>query len=112
MLPKDKRLNLKQDFKWISSGQKVETKFAKLFIKMGDNILPRVGIATSSKVFKKATTRNRARRLISKSFEALYPNFSAGLNIVALPKRGVSNVKSEEILSDLETILKNEKIIS
>lgn len=112
MLQKDKRLNLKKDFKWVSSGKKIESRFARLFIKMGENSLPRVGIASSSKVFKKATQRNRARRLVSHAFEVLYPKLPQSVNIVALPKSGVINVKSKEVLLDLESVLKYEKIIS
>ena len=112
MLSKDKRLNLKKDFKWVASGKKLETKYLKLFVKLGDNELPRVGIAVSGKSFKKAVERNRARRLTSAAFEALYPNLPNAVNIVALPKAGVVRVKSGELLLDLETVLKHEKIIN
>lgn len=112
MLPKSQRLNLKKDFKWVVGGKKLETKYLKLFIKLGDNKTPKVGIAVSGKVFKKAVERNRARRLTSAAFEALYPNLPSTVNIVALPKSRVINVKSGELLLELETILKNEKIIN
>lgn len=112
MLPTAKRLNLKKDFKWVASGKKIESKFAKIFIKIGENSFPRIGIATSGKVFKKATDRNRSKRLISKAFEILYPTLPSDINIVALPKDGVINVKSDEVLQDLEITLKNEKIIN
>ncbi len=111
MLPKEKRLNLKKDFKWVSSGKRLDTRFAKLFIKTGGNKNPRIGIAVSSKVFKKATDRNKAKRVISKSFESLYPGLPNLINIVALPKEGVINVKSEDVLKDLDVALRNEKFI-
>lgn len=112
MLPKPQRLNLKKDFKWVAAGKKLETKYLKLFFKSGDNHLPRLGIALSSKVFKKATDRNRARRLVSVAFESLYQYLPKDINIVALPKVGVSNVKSSDVLLDLEKVLKYEKIIN
>lgn len=112
MLPKPQRLNLKKDFKWVAAGKRLETKYLKLFVKTGDNQVPRVGIAVSSKSFKKATERNKARRLASAAFEAVYPNLPNTINIVALPKAGVNNVKSGDILLDLEKILKDEKIIN
>lgn len=111
MLSKDKRLNLKKDFKWVAAGKKLETKYLKLFIKLGDNEMSRVGIALSGKVFPKANERNRARRLVSASFEALYSRLPPTINIVALPKTGVTKVKSGDVLLDLEDILKHEKII-
>lgn len=112
MLPKENRLNLAKDFKRVASGKKIETKFTKLFIKSGENISPRVGIAVSGKVFKKATKRNRARRLTSTALQSVYSGLPKNINILALPKHSILEVKSSEVLSDLETILKNEKIIN
>ena len=112
MLPKSQRLNLKKDFKWAAAGKKLETKYLKIFVKLGDNELPRVGIAVASKVFKKAVERNRARRLTSAVFEALYSSLSERINILALPKAGILNVKSGDLLLDLEEKLRYEKIIN
>lgn len=112
MLPKLKRLNLKKDFKRVASGKKIDTKFAKLFIRIGDNTHPRIGIAVSSSIFKKATERNRARRVISAALESLYSKLPKSINIVALPKIGVLNVKSGDVLLDLAERLQNEKIIN
>ena len=111
MLPKPKRLNLKKDFKWVAAGKKLETKYLKLFVKSGENQNPKVGIATSSKSFKKATERNRARRIVSGAFEALYSRLPENINIVALPKSGINEVKSDLVLLDLEVELKKEKIL-
>lgn len=112
MLPKSKRLNLKKDFKWVASGKKIDTKFAKLFIRVGDNVSPRIGIAVSSSQFKKATERNRARRIISAALEVLYAKLPKSINITALPKAGTDKVKSGDVLLDLEEKLKHEKIIN
>lgn len=111
MLPKSQRLNLKKDFQWVVSGLKLETKYLKLFVKRGDNDIPKIGIATSSKIFKKAVERNRARRLISAAFETLYPNLPSNVNILALPKAGVVRVKSADVLSDTEEVLVKAKLI-
>ncbi|MBI2600100.1 ribonuclease P protein component [Candidatus Daviesbacteria bacterium] len=111
MLSKDKRLNLKTDFKWVATGDKVETKFAKLFVKNGQNAQARLGIALSGKSFNKANERNRARRLMSKGFEGLYDKLPKDINIIALPKHAILEVKSQEVLSDLEEGLKKAEII-
>ena len=112
MLSKEKRLNLKKDFKWAVSGKLIDTKFAKLYLKVGENTFPRVGIASSSKTFKKATERNKARRLISASLESLYSLLPPTMNILALPKIGVLGVKSGDVLFDLQEKLKDAKVIS
>ena len=115
MLPKTSRLNLKKDFKWMISGKPLDTKFAKLFLRLGENQTPMVGIASSSKTFKKATERNRARRLLPAAFESLYRTLTPTINIVALPKATILGVKSSDVLLDLQeklgSYIKNAKII-
>lgn len=111
MLARSKRLNLKKDFKWVCAGKKIETKFATLYIKTGDNVSPRIGIALSSKRLKQASQRNRAKRLLSQAFQSAYYQLPTAINIVALPKAGVIKVKSNDVLSDLEQALKEAKIL-
>lgn len=89
----------------------METKYLRLFVKFGDHGRPRVGIAPSGSIFKKATDRNRARRLISAAIEAIYPRLPGNINILALPKARVIAVKSSEVLSDMEAGLKKMEII-
>lgn len=89
----------------------MESRYLKVFIREGENTEPKLGIAVSSKTFSKASERNRARRLTSAAFEILYTNLPKGINILVLPKAGISEVKSQDVLSDLESLLKNEKII-
>jgi len=121
MLPKPQRLNLKKDFKWVAAGKKLESKYLKIFVRHGDPSTSntpslresgqaRVGIATSSKTFRKATNRNRARRLVSTAFQSIFHLLPPTINIIALPKAGVLSVKSSDVLLDLEAALKSEKV--
>lgn len=112
MLAKSSRLNLKKDFKWVASGRKIESQFLKLFFKSGENEMPRVGIATSKATYKKAHERNKARRLIAQAFQEIYSLLPANANIVALPKAGILEVKSSDVVADLQNALKNENIIT
>ena len=112
MLPKPQRLNLKTDFKWVASGKKLESLYLKLFFKYGENKLPRFGIALSSKTFKNAVERNRAKRLVAQALQQASSQLPPSINIVVLPKNGVVEVKSDDVLKDLEQILSNEKIIN
>lgn len=105
MLAKPKRLNLKKEFKWVASGKRVDLKHTTFFIKKGENSFPRVGIALSGKHFKKATERNRARRLTSVALEHLYEKLPNNINIVALPKLGVLAVESKDLIQEYEEII-------
>lgn len=111
MLSKDKRLNLKKDFKWVAAGQKLGNNLFQLYFRTGDNLQPKVGVALSKSNFKKATERNRARRLISTGFESLYARLPGYINIVALPRPGMLELTSAEIAKVLEELLKKGKIL-
>lgn len=114
MLPSKRRLNLKKDFRWTASGSRLGNSLVNIFFRYGDNNEPRVGIAVPKASFKKATERNRARRLISKGFENLYSRLPRKINIVAMPKKEILNSDAEEITRLLEELLvrvrKNEKV--
>jgi len=112
MLAKSQRLNLKTDFKWVAGGKKIDSEFLKMFIRMGENEKPKVGVAISSKNFRKATERNRTKRVVFQAFQSLYSSLPNNINIVALPKQMATSVKSGDLLLDLEAVLKDEKIIN
>src|SRR3989344_1710424 len=101
MLPKSKRLNLNKDFRWVASGKKIENNLVKLFLKQDSNEFPKIGISLSKNVFKKAVYRNRARRLVSKALENVYNELPSGINIVAMPKEGVLQVSSDELIKSI-----------
>lgn len=93
------------------AGKKLDSKFVTIFARIGDNPCPKIGIALSGKVFKRAVDRSRAKRLASGAFEPLYEKLSANINIVALPKASILSVKSGDVLLELEQTLLDEKII-
>lgn len=112
MLSRKKRLNLKKSFQFVRSGQVVEGAYLKLYFKTSDKEnSAKVGIAVSSRNFKKAHTRNRARRLVSAAFENIYDSLPPNALIIALPKVPILDVKSEEVLKDLKKILIKSKIL-
>lgn len=105
MLPKSQRLNLKADFKRVAAGKKLTSPYLTLFVKPGSQSL-KIGIAASTKNFKKAYQRNRARRLIASAFQPIYADLSQDLEIIALPKQAITSVKSNTVAEDLKKLLK------
>src|SRR4051812_32976814 len=106
MLPKSQRLNLRKDFKSIRSGKRAETSNLILFYKFGENQAALVGISMSSKVFKKAHDRNRARRLAATAVQATYPNLINSLNLVIMPKESILQAKIEDLEKELSEAIK------
>lgn len=108
MLSKLNRLNLKTDFKFVSSGKSLSTPHLRLFLKKGDNTVPRIGVAITTKIFQKATDRSRAKRVVFASFTNLLPDLESNINIIALPKASVLEVKSDELFQELKKVFKND----
>lgn len=104
MLSKERRLNLKKEFKWVAAGKKVYTERFKIMYRYGENPQPLVGIALSSQYFRKANKRNRARRLTSKVVENAYGKLRKDLNLVIMPKPEVLNTKQENLSQELEHV--------
>ncbi len=104
MLPKSNRLNLKKDFKWVVCGKRSETKHFKLFYQIGVNSHPLVGIALSKSVFRKATKRNRARRLTAVAIQANYDKLLNNLNLVIMPKIEILQTRPEQLSEELYEI--------
>lgn len=104
MFPRNLRLNLKTDFKRVAAGKRIEGKYLKLFI-LQSNSNPKIGIAVSSKDFKMAHQRNRIKRVISAAFEKLQSKLPMA-DIIVLPKPGILEVKSNDIIEDLNVILR------
>ncbi len=104
MLPKNKRLNLKKNFKWAASGKKAESTNFKIFAKEGENKEPLVGVAVSSSVFKKSTLRNKAKRISFKAIEISYSHLRKDLNLVIMPKIGVLETPINELADELKAL--------
>ena len=104
MLPKSRRLNLKKSFKWAVTGTRVETPSFKIYVKKGDNLFPKVGIALTRSQFKKAHERVEAKRLSFKASESIYQSLSNDLNLVIMPKAIILKKTALELIKELEDV--------
>lgn len=104
MLPKSKRLNLKVSFKWVAAGSKTQTNNLKVMYRFGENEIPLVGIALSSKVFKVSTQRNRAKRLASRAVEENYSSLKKNLNLVIMPKATIMEQQPNALVEELKNV--------
>lgn len=104
MLPKEQRINLSKEFRWMLSGVRKESPSFIIYIKEGENGFPRVGIALKKANFKKAHDRNKARRLVSASVKTLYHSLRRNINLVIMPKPEIFKRSSEELINELKSI--------
>jgi ribonuclease P protein component len=104
MLPKSQRLNLKKSFNFVAAGKRVETPTMSVLFREGENELPLVGIALTTKYFKKAVLRNRAKRLASTAIQPLYPSLRKNLNLVIMPRGKILDQKVETLTKELKDV--------
>ncbi len=102
MLVKTARLSLRREFHKVASGKRLESGPAKIYYLPGDGDKPQIGISVSGKIFKKATDRNRSRRLLSRGFETFYSQLIPGLKIIAMPRESVLVKSADDITKSLE----------
>lgn len=101
MLPKNKRLNLKNEFNRVEAGFRAQSPSFKLKYRFDVNDHPLIGIAISSKLFKKAVMRNKAKRITSAAIEIIYSRLRNNLNLVIMPKLEVLNKRPKELSEEL-----------
>lgn len=111
MLPKNKRLNLKTEFKRVRLGKTINTPLLKLIIKKEGSGPTRIGVAITTSLFKKSHQRNKVKRVVFSAFENIYSQLPEGLSIIALPKQRVIDVKSDDLIKDLMDTLKRAKVL-
>jgi len=76
----------------------------RVMFREGENEVPLIGIALTTKYFKKATLRNRAKRLVSTAIQTLYPRLRKGLNLVIMPKSQILDKKPEQLVEELKNV--------
>lgn len=104
MLPKSYRLNLNKQFDWVVNGRKIDTTSFRLFLRLGGNLRPLVGIAMSSKYFRNSSKRHQAKRLTSRVVEGFYSNLSNSLNLVIMPKSTIFGQSTGQLTKELKDV--------
>jgi len=104
MLSKNRRLNLRKEYRYVTSGRKFMTPSLTVFSRRADLVEPMVGIALAKAKFRQATDRNRARRLTSKAIEQLYSSLRPDMKLVIIPKSQVLDKTPDELKGELEDV--------
>ncbi len=71
----------------------------------------KAGIIVSKKVYKKATDRNRSRRLIREALRQILPEVSNNVYVLFLVNRNLINADLNEIKKDILAVFKTAEII-
>ncbi len=102
MLPKEKRLRKGHDFNRVyQKGKRLHSKSFNLSFYTNRSRLTKIGIVVGKKYSKKATERNRAKRVLRAAVLVDYDKIKSGFDIVIFVKNTAQTSKPEEIKKEL-----------
>jgi len=113
MFPRENRLSFKDDFEKIKKeGILFQSEsFAGLVYDRHDAKPVKIGIIVSNKISKNAVVRNRTRRIIR---QGLIPHLSLiknGQSLIFLAKKNIVKKRSDKIVEEISTFLKQAKLV-
>lgn len=104
MLPKENRLPLRREFLRVKErGRLIPGKFFSLIVASRKDSHPsRFAFIISKKIHKKATRRNRIRRLLVESIRSLLPKIKSGQDCVFLVKKSILDKELSVLKKEVE----------
>lgn len=101
--PRQARLITPADFKRVFNNPTVSADRAfKVLARSNDRERPRLGMAVSRQVDKRAVGRNRIKRVIRESFRQYFGNSGAALDFVVLPRRESATICNRQLRHSLD----------
>jgi len=103
-LPRQARLITPADFKRVFKNPIVSADGAfKVLARRNDHERPRLGMAVSRQVDKRAVGRNRIKRVIRESFRQYFANSGPAMDFVVLPRRESATICNRQLRHSLDT---------
>ena len=102
-LPRQARLTKPADFKRVFNGPIVSADHAfKVLARRNDCGRPRLGMAVSRQVDRRAVGRNRIKRVIRESFRQYFANTGSATDFVVLPRRESATICNRQLRRSLD----------
>lgn len=114
MLQKKFRLTKKSDFqKVLKEGKKVSGRCYVLSVLTDPSLeFSKIGVIVSNKISKKATERNRIKRLLREAVRKGFHNIKKKSLLVFIAKGAVLGVSGEEIAKEVKYLLDKGVVVS
>lgn len=110
MLPKKFRLQKFEEIK--KKGKLFQFPlFGGLVLPQKEKNNSRFAFVVSSKISKKATERNRAKRLLSEAVRSFLPKIKSGFDVVFFAKKLIVGKEFVEIKNEVERIFKKANLL-
>lgn len=108
MLPKDLRLKAGEFYKIQGQAKKIISENYLVFVKPRADVKSKYIINVPKAVDKRATKRNRTKRVVEQFLLLQDKNISSGKNILIRAKKIITAVNRLPMLTELKNILENE----
>lgn len=106
MLPKTKRLTKKKDFmKLAVQGRSIFGPFATLRVRQTPKISTKVAFITSTKVFKKAVDRNRAKRRMREVVRLVWSDLPPGMQLLFVLKPESKDAEYSKLVEEVKRLV-------
>lgn len=113
MLSREKRLVKSRDFdRAYQKGRRASTAHFNISFLQTRTQVTRIGVVVGKKFSKKATERNRAKRLFREALRSVYPDIRQGYDMVIFVKKtDRKELKLEEIEAELRRSLEKAEVL-
>lgn len=106
MLPHQNRLLNKKDFEQLRfKGKRAQSDCFGLLFLPNQLSVSRFGFVVSTKLSKKATRRNRVKRLLREAVRSCLPDVAPGVDVVFLGKKGLMDKDFLQIQDEVKQAL-------
>ena len=107
MLSRKHRLPLRSKlYRLERTGKRFHTPSATLLIsQQNPPSLSRFAFVVSRRLDKRATRRNRTKRLLSQAIQQLLPEIKPGLDVVVYARKIIMTERVEDVLSEIRSLL-------
>lgn len=111
MLPRAHRLTIKKDFDRVARARPFHALHFTLRVVSNNLPVTRIGIVTGLKVSKRATKRNRIKRIIREVFQRHLPSLHTGADIVIHAKSTAVGVSYEDFSNEIGIVLNRANVL-
>jgi ribonuclease P protein component len=105
MLPKPHRLPSPRIREVFEKGKRIHDASFQLILLKNDIDVSRFAVLVPVRIDKRATIRNRMRRIVREAIRHLVPEVAGGWDVVVMVKKDLSVVKQTQVLEQLHSIL-------
>jgi len=111
MFPKPHRLPSSHIRAVFEKGKRIHTPDFQFIVLKSAADVSRFAVFVPARIDKRATVRNRSKRLVREAIRRLLPEVAGGWDVVVVVKRDLSAMKQSQALEQLKAILAQAKVL-